>query len=223
MEYWTINFDGSVQLQGVGAGILVTSPKGECFKYVLQMHFSASNNAAEYEALLHGQKDHHCTRHPPTQGSLGLNARHQLGQQGVACLDDNMLLNCQEIHKLENNFNSREYLHILQGKNEVADELAKLGSSWAMVPAGVFLQKHHESTISKALGKANKAVESSQETPPLPDSMTESTEVMQIHSDCRTPFMMYLRTGGLLEDKVKYERLHRRAGHYTLVNDELYQ
>jgi ribonuclease HI len=30
------------------------SPKGESFKYVLQMHFLASNNAAKYEALLHG-------------------------------------------------------------------------------------------------------------------------------------------------------------------------
>jgi hypothetical protein len=54
LEYWTINFDGSVQLQGAGAGILVTSPKGESFKYVLQMYFPAPNNAAEYEALLHG-------------------------------------------------------------------------------------------------------------------------------------------------------------------------
>jgi hypothetical protein len=54
LEYWTINFDGSLQLQGAGADILVTTPKGESFKYVLQMHFSASNNAVEYEALLHG-------------------------------------------------------------------------------------------------------------------------------------------------------------------------
>jgi ribonuclease HI len=54
LDYWTINFDESLQLQGVGAGILVTSPKGESFKYVLQMYFLASNNAAEYEALLHG-------------------------------------------------------------------------------------------------------------------------------------------------------------------------
>jgi hypothetical protein len=54
LEYWTINFDGSLQLQGTGAAILVTSPKGESFKNVLQMHFPASNNAAEYEALLHG-------------------------------------------------------------------------------------------------------------------------------------------------------------------------
>jgi hypothetical protein len=53
LEYWTINFDGSLQLQGPGAGILVISPKGESFKYVSQMHFPASNNATEYEDLLH--------------------------------------------------------------------------------------------------------------------------------------------------------------------------
>jgi hypothetical protein len=54
LEYWAINFNGCLQLQGAGAGILVTSPKGESFKYVLQMYFPASNNAAEYEALFHG-------------------------------------------------------------------------------------------------------------------------------------------------------------------------
>jgi hypothetical protein len=56
LEYWTINFDGSLQLQGAGARILVTSPKGESFKYIMQMHFLASNNAVEYEALLHGSR-----------------------------------------------------------------------------------------------------------------------------------------------------------------------
>jgi hypothetical protein len=52
LEYCTINFDGSLQPQGAGVGILVTSPKGESFNYVLQKHFAASNNAVEYEALL---------------------------------------------------------------------------------------------------------------------------------------------------------------------------
>jgi hypothetical protein len=39
MEYWTINFDRSLQLQGAGAEILVTSPKGEHFKYVFKCIF----------------------------------------------------------------------------------------------------------------------------------------------------------------------------------------
>jgi hypothetical protein len=35
LEYWTINFDGSLQLQGAGAKILAISPKGESFKHVM--------------------------------------------------------------------------------------------------------------------------------------------------------------------------------------------
>jgi hypothetical protein len=42
----------------------------------------------------------------------------------------------------------------------VVDELAKLSSSRAMVPTGVFLQKLHEPTISKAIAKANKVAKS---------------------------------------------------------------
>jgi hypothetical protein len=54
MEYWTINFNGSLQLHDAGARVLVTSLKGESFKYVVEMHFLTSNNAAEYKPLLHG-------------------------------------------------------------------------------------------------------------------------------------------------------------------------
>jgi hypothetical protein len=46
---------------------------------------------------------------------------------------------------------------------------------------------------------------------------------MEIHSDWHTPFMIYLKTGGLLEDKADRERLRHRAGQYTLVHDELFQ
>jgi hypothetical protein len=40
------------------------------------------------------------------------------------------------------------------------DELAKLGSSRAMVPTRVFLQELHEPSILKAIAKATKAAES---------------------------------------------------------------
>jgi hypothetical protein len=102
-------------------------------------------------------------------------------------LDDNKLLYCQELHKLENNFDGLEYLHIFRGKNEVTDELAKLGSSQTMVPTGVFLQKLHEPTRSKALAKDNKAAKSSQESLPPSNYITESFEVMEIHIQTGVP------------------------------------
>ena len=47
-------FDGSLKLEGAGARVVPTSPKGENLKYVLQILVPVSNNAAEYEAMLHG-------------------------------------------------------------------------------------------------------------------------------------------------------------------------
>jgi ribonuclease HI len=47
-------FDGSLKLDGGGAGVLFINPRGEQLKYVFQILFEVSNNEAEYEALLHG-------------------------------------------------------------------------------------------------------------------------------------------------------------------------
>jgi ribonuclease HI len=50
-------FNGSKRVQGAGAGVVLISPQGDKLKYVLRMSFpQASNNEAEYEALLHGMK-----------------------------------------------------------------------------------------------------------------------------------------------------------------------
>ena len=46
-------FDGSKLIDGSGAGVVLWSPKGDRLQYVLQIHFTATNNVAEYEALLH--------------------------------------------------------------------------------------------------------------------------------------------------------------------------
>ena len=53
-EVWRMYFDGSLKLQGAGAGILFTAPGAEHLRYALQLLFLAYNNTAEYEALYHG-------------------------------------------------------------------------------------------------------------------------------------------------------------------------
>ena len=47
-------FDGSLMKTGAGAGLLFISPLGKHLRYVLRLHFPASNNMAEYEALVNG-------------------------------------------------------------------------------------------------------------------------------------------------------------------------
>src|SRR3989337_2472881 len=53
-SHWTMYFDGSKMLAGLGAGVILISPTGNTIWYVLQIMYTDSNNAAEYEALLHG-------------------------------------------------------------------------------------------------------------------------------------------------------------------------
>jgi hypothetical protein len=54
LEHWTMYFDGSLKLDGGGAGVLFISLRGEQLKYILQILWEVSNNEVEYEALLRG-------------------------------------------------------------------------------------------------------------------------------------------------------------------------
>jgi len=47
-------FDGSLMKTGAGAGLLFISPLGIHMRYLIQIHFVASNNVIEYEALVNG-------------------------------------------------------------------------------------------------------------------------------------------------------------------------
>ena len=47
-------FDGSIMAPGSGAGVALISLDGSRLYYAILLHFSTSNNAIEYEALING-------------------------------------------------------------------------------------------------------------------------------------------------------------------------
>jgi ribonuclease HI len=51
-EQWSIYFNGSFIFNRVGGGVVLISPMGDQFPYVIHLHFHATNNMAEYEALI---------------------------------------------------------------------------------------------------------------------------------------------------------------------------
>jgi hypothetical protein len=46
--HWTLFFDGSSRKQGVDTGVLLLTPNGEQFKYMVHLNFKATNNMAGY-------------------------------------------------------------------------------------------------------------------------------------------------------------------------------
>ena len=51
---WKAHIDGVANQRGSGAGLILVSPEGITIEKSLRLGFSATNNEAEYEALLEG-------------------------------------------------------------------------------------------------------------------------------------------------------------------------
>jgi ribonuclease HI len=200
-------FDGSLKLQGAGAGILFIAPGGEQLKYALQLLFPASNNAAEYKALIHGLN---------IAISLSIKRLMLYGDSLVViiqinkewdCSNDSMGKYCTAVRKLEDKFEGLEFHHVERDCNAVADALSKLGSSWTQVPPGVFVQEVSRLSISR-------------------DRVEECNALSQPESDSddwREPIIKYIKNKEEPNDKNTTERIARQSAHYTLIGETLYR
>ncbi len=207
MEYWTMHFDRSKRLTGTGAGVVLISPTGERLSYVLWIHFSASHNVAEYEALLHGLR---------IAISLGIRRLIVLGDSQLvvnqvmkewSCLDDNMTAYRQEVRKLEDKFDGLELTHVLRHNNEAADRLANFGSKREAAPSDVFVEHLYEPTVPR-----KEAIEA-----------MDTQGVSMIEADWREPLIEFLTKQELPQDKSEAERISRRSRLYIIHEAELYK
>lgn len=98
------------------------------------MHLAASNNVAEYQALINGLK---------IAIELGIQCLEVRGDSQLvvyqimkesSCKSDTMSLYCQEMQKVECKFDGIELKHVPQKLNEAADSLAKMASRREMIP-----------------------------------------------------------------------------------------
>jgi ribonuclease HI len=131
---WTLYFDGSVMKTGAGAGLLFVSPLGEHMRYAVRLHFPASNNMAEYEALLCDLKIaiEIGIKHLDVRGDSRLVIDQVM--KNASCHDDKMEAYCKTVRALEDKFYGIELNHVPCRYNEEADELAKIASRRITVP-----------------------------------------------------------------------------------------
>ncbi|GJX28809.1 reverse transcriptase domain-containing protein [Tanacetum coccineum] len=128
----TLFTDGSSCIDGLGAGLILTSPDGAEFTYALRFQFTASNNEAEYEALL-----------------AGLRITAQMGVRNVQVSVDSKLVANQVlgtyIAKEENmiKYLEKVLVEVLQEKSiqekEVAAVVEEEGPTW-MTPITEYLK-----------------------------------------------------------------------------------
>ena len=146
-NYWKMHFDGSRSKDGLGAGVVLTSPKLDVLQYVLQIHFAASNNVAEYEALVHGLKvaKEVGVRRIVCYGDSDLVVQQVSGNWDA--LDANMKSYRFHVQMVSGSFDGCEFHHVGRANNEAADMLSKLGSSRQTIPAGIALEHLRKPSI----------------------------------------------------------------------------
>jgi ribonuclease HI len=227
-ELWTMFFDGSLMKTGAGAGLRFISPLGKHLRYVLRLHFPASNNVAEYEALVNG------LRIAIELGVRRLDARgdSQLVIDQVMknyhCRDPKMEAYCDEVRRLEDKFYGLEVTHVARRYNETMDELAKIASARTTVPPNVFSRDLHQPSVktndTPELEKASTRPEAPSATEGEALFIEEERNGVTPNRNWQTPYLQYLHRGELPLNRAEARRLAWRAKSFVLLGDgkELY-
>ncbi|GKV39886.1 hypothetical protein SLEP1_g47587 [Rubroshorea leprosula] len=200
---WTLYVDGASSSKGLGAGTLLVGPEGYRSEYALKFNFDATNNMAEYEALLLG-----------LQLALQLqisviqvysDSQLAINQINSICevVDPVMVKYVALVAELKCKFQKLCLSKIPRAENEQADLLSKFASDSSLSSRSVFVEVLDEPSFMKP---RMMEISTNPDTPSWTDSI-----------------ISFLRDGIVPEDKQEAMKLRKKASRYTLVDGILYK
>ncbi|XP_010677960.1 uncharacterized protein LOC104893543 [Beta vulgaris subsp. vulgaris] len=126
---WILHVDGSSNFRGAGLGVLIKSPQGDIIARAISCDFKATNNEAEYEALLAGltlAKDLNATEVEAYSDSLLIVSQIK-GE--FAAKDLKMTAYLDAVQSKVKSFLKFDIFQIPRDQNTQADALANIGSA----------------------------------------------------------------------------------------------
>jgi ribonuclease HI len=207
----------------------------------------ASNNMAEYEALLCGLK---------IAIEIGVKRLDVRGDsqlvidqimKNASCHDDKMEAYCKVVRALEDKFYGIELNYVPHRYNEEADELAKIASGRITVPPNVFARDVAQPSVTLEPHPSNRAEPSGAPSNPAgaepmdEDPSNEAyvlsllegygageAEVMDVEpapseADWRDKYIAWMDRGELPSDRSEARRITRMAKSFALVDGKMYK
>ncbi|KAK3026883.1 hypothetical protein RJ639_042010 [Escallonia herrerae] len=199
---WNLYVDGSSAAGSSGAEIILISPEGFTIEYAFRFGFQASNNEAEYEALLAGIRLAHALR----VDSLSVHSDSQLVVNHVLrdykARDERMAQYLELVKTSAVKFKHFTIHQIPRDQNTQADALSRLASTEATdVRRSVYLKFLKDPSIS---------------------SQTEIGVIDQ--EPCwMDAIIEFLSSGKLPSERHEARNLYVRAARYALVEGVLYK
>jgi hypothetical protein len=174
----------------------------------------ASNNEAEYEALLHGMKMAKACGATRLKIFGDSNLVVQQVMNRCDAISDNMTAYRNLYYSLEGTYDGCEVSHVSRASNEEAENLANIGSQCLPIPPGVFWEEIIERSIKHS--KTSTTREPSQHpttgsgaVKPGTGNTVEPEEVMIVEEIWMQPYLAYMINKTLPEDTVEARRIIR--------------
>jgi hypothetical protein len=185
----------------------------------------ASNNEAEYEALLHGMKMAKACGATRLKIFGDSNLIVQQVMNKCDAIGDNMTAYRNLYYYLEGTFARCKVLHVSRASNEEADNLANIGSQCLHIPQGVFWEEIIEGSIKS--NKTSTTEEQGQHQATGSGAGKTSTieleEILMIEETWMQPYLAYMINKILPEDTVQAKRIIRRSKAFVVLQGKLYK
>ncbi|XP_024037570.1 uncharacterized protein LOC112097200 [Citrus clementina] len=201
-QVWQISVDGSSGERGSGAGIVLEGPEGEEISYAVKLEFPATNNQAEYEALIAGLELARAVKADRvkirTDSQLVVNHVSERFQPREEKMEQYLRI----VRQMMGKFEAVEVIQIPREQNSRADILARMAAvADPKMPKSVPLEVKSRPSIEQNLG------------------------VLRIEQkgSWRDPIVSYLRDGVLPPDKLRARKIRAQASRYTMIDGVLYR
>ena len=201
-DMWQLRVDGASNQKGAGAGVVIVTPDGTLLEQAITLGFPASNNEAEYEALL-----------------AGLRLAKELSIKKLAIYSDSQLITSQasgeymakhprmilyldKVQELLKAFPTFTIQQVPRAENAHADALASLGSALdTQFRRSIPVEHLDQPSIEEA----------------------EQPDLMQIDEDpsWQEPIIDYLVNENLPQDKSEARKIKQKAARYYMKGDML--
>ncbi|XP_073020270.1 uncharacterized protein [Primulina eburnea] len=195
---WKVYVDGSSSKDGSGVGVVPISPAGVEVNLAVRFDFRASNNEAEYEAVLAGLR---AARNVGATRVLIFSDSQLVAQQmkGIYDVKDEKLIEyAREVDRVREKLTEITFEQIPRKENEKADTLAKMAGtmgSW----------------------KTRDVVFQVELTPHTSPPAVEQEE------DWKTGIIVYLKEGKLPANPREVRKLKANCSHYVMIGEVLYR
>ncbi|XP_027362525.1 uncharacterized protein LOC113870124 [Abrus precatorius] len=201
-DMWNLHIDGSSNRLSSGAGVILEGPNTVTIEQFIRFGFKASNNQAEYKALLAGLR---LAKEMGVKRITGWSDSKIVAEQvndTYQVKDSVMLQYYQEFKRMTDEFDEICVRHTPRNMNERADRLARLASQRKL---GQLQSVIHQEILQPSITKQ------------------ECMDIENMPQNWMTSIIQYLTNSTLPKNPVSEKKIMIHTAKYLLLGKDLYR